>query len=70
MPTNNWGPFFPQSTYTITSTQNFLQNELQPESGQQGVPALTGRVTIDGTPSVQQDSWNTGAVGSQGNKSS
>jgi hypothetical protein len=38
---------------TVTSTQNFLQNELQSESAQQGTPSLTSAPMIAGTPEIQ-----------------
>jgi hypothetical protein len=47
---------------SITSTENFLRNELQPESAQQGVAALESPVTIAGCPSVQQNAWTAIAV--------
>jgi hypothetical protein len=52
----------------VTSTENFLANELRPESGQQGVPSLSVPPTIAGCESVAWANWNSGSVGSQGSK--
>jgi hypothetical protein len=54
-----------------TSTQTYL-TELGVESPQEGTKALPGTlespVVIAGTSSVQQNSCNTGKVGTPGNK--
>jgi hypothetical protein len=60
---------------SVTSTQNFLQNELQPESAQEGVPSLTSTPVLAGvTPGALQ--WTNpvqdfnpfAGYGSQGDK--
>jgi hypothetical protein len=59
-------------TYTITSTQQELTNVLMVDSGPEGTAALPGTlaaaVVIQGCLSVQQNSWDTGVVGSVGSK--
>jgi hypothetical protein len=54
---------------TVTSTQNFLQNNLQLESGQQGVPAQTVQPQIAGVD-PKAIAWNnaTAGNGTPGNK--
>ena len=51
---------------TETATQTAL-GTLEIE-GQQGLPAMTSVPVIAGCPNVQANNWNSGAVGSQGNK--
>jgi hypothetical protein len=55
-------------TNSITSTTEFLEDVLQVQSEQEGTPALTSAPVIAGTPSVQWNDWNTGVVGTVGNK--
>lgn len=57
---------------TISSTEQELTSVLQVQSGPKGVDALPGTlaapVVINGTPSVQQNTWDSGVVGVPGSK--
>jgi hypothetical protein len=53
---------------TITSTEQKLTNVLEVEDTQQGTPAQTSAPAIAGCSSVPWNNWNSGIVGSQGNK--
>jgi len=62
---------------SISSTENFLQNELQPESSQQGLPALSNPLPYAGyfasgctNPTSGQGyyNWSSGTVGVTGSK--
>jgi|HubBroStandDraft_6_1064221.scaffolds.fasta_scaffold4319667_1 hypothetical protein len=48
MPSNNWGPYFAQSTFTGTATQTYLSDVIVVDNAQQGSPAINAPQTFAG----------------------
>ena len=48
MPSNNFGPYYSQSTFSETATQTFLSSVIVIDDAQQGSPALNAPQTFAG----------------------